>query len=254
MSEWEFYFINSCIDLDINWVSSHLINQRKNVYSHTSKVASDETTTPTKSRLNPHHYFLPSKPHENGLLSTSAGDSNGILLSLQTRRRIEEDYEPTLRQTSQDTKFDRNNFTKCQPRKMKTLIVDLFDYQEGAQIVVDRLYGGLDLVEDLAEKKLFCLAKCKSNRPSWLFKDFLHKIINNKKNPEIGDCAIANGTFKFDFGDIPFYAFSVVTKIKNQHSLTIDNFISTSHDEKSLQLSSVVREEGVMEKDDSVAT
>jgi hypothetical protein len=137
---------------------------------------------------------------------------------------------------------------------MKTLIVDLFDYQEGAQIVVDRLYGGLDLVEDLAEKKVFCLAKCKSNRPSWLFKDFLHKIINNKKNPEIGDCAIANGTFKFDFGDIPFYAFSVVTKIKNQHSLTIDNFISTSHDEKSLQLSSVVREEGVMEKDDSVAT
>lgn len=228
-----------------------MIAQTRKIYSHTVKVASDETTTPTKSRSNPHHYFVPSKPHSNGLLSTSAGDSNGVLLSLQTRRRIEEDHEATLRGV--DEKFDRNQFTKCKPRKMKTLIVELLDYQEGSKIVVDRLYGGLDLVQDLAAKKIFCLAKCKANRPSWLFKEFLHKVLS-QDSVKVGDCAIANGVFNFDFGEIPFFAFSVVTKIKNQNSITIDNFISTSHDHKSLELLKVVEEEGMMDKDDSVST
>ena len=55
-------------------------------------------------------------------------------------------------------------------------------------MIVDKLYGGLDLVESLARKKVFCVAKCRADRPSWLFSKYLHKFIRSK-NAQLGDYA-----------------------------------------------------------------
>ena len=52
-------------------------------------------------------------------------------------------------------------------------------YSVGSVVVVDRLYGCLAVVEALATKGVACVAKCKANRPSWLFKGYLHKFLRD---------------------------------------------------------------------------
>lgn len=240
ISKWRFYFLHSCIDYDIDWISAHLAQSTQKVYVPTLSLASDETMTPTKSKINPHHMYVPGKPHPNGILSTSCGDGNGILLSLQVRRRTTEDLEPLLASSRADLSFDRDDFTPAGKKKMKNLIVDLCNYNQGSTVVIDRLYGGLDVVEDLAKKKVFCVAKCKANRPTSIFKDFLHKAIRAKKELQLGDHAVATGVFVVGAEHIRFYCYSVVSQITAKKT-TIENWISTcpNHNEESIKINSI---------------
>jgi len=107
-------------------------------------------------------------------------------------------------------------------------------YPEGSVVVVDRLYGGLDLVEQLSNSKVYMVTKCKSNRPTWLFKNYLHKVLKDK----IGQYAACRGNFE---NDVPFVALSIISKIKGK-KLIIDNYISTLHD-NAIDIKEVLTEE-----------
>jgi len=77
--------------------------------------------TPIFHRKNiPHHIHVPGKPHPNGCIATTCGDLNGVLIFKQLTKSL-----------------------KCTAVDM---ISKLMIYPEGSVVVVDRLYGGLDLV------------------------------------------------------------------------------------------------------------
>lgn len=157
MTKTKFENITNCIDFEIDFLEKHLESSTSRIYTATQFKSSDETMTPIKSRVNSHHSYVPGKPHPNGNLSTSCGDANKVLLSMQLRRRINEDYESVMMRSSQDYEFTRQNHQKCPSRKMCDLITNLLNYSPGSVVVIDRLYGGLDVVEALAKKSVITL-------------------------------------------------------------------------------------------------
>lgn len=73
---------------------------------------------------------------------------------------------------------------------------------------------------------MYCVAKCKANRPTWLFKDLLHKVLSLQK--KLGACAMVKGMFCFPDRNIPFVAVSIILEMTGK-SPTIGNFISSAH-------------------------
>jgi len=128
------------------------------------------------------------------------------------------------------------------------LITDLTSFPEGSHIVVDRLYGSIDLIEELALKKVLCTAKCKSDRPSLFFKDFLHKILSSKGN-KIGSCASIIGKLNRNEENVPFAAYSCVSKTE-KGKIYYDNFISSGVVSGIMNLDSILSE-NVKKKNDS---
>lgn len=95
------------------------------------------------------------------------------------------------------------------------------EHQPGTTLVVDRLYGSLDLVQYYAEKGVYVVAKCKSDRPSWLFKDFLHSFLDKKTLEATQYCS---GVFPCG---TTFLAQSTVYEMKNDNPV-ITNFLTTN--------------------------
>ena len=73
---------------------------------------------PTNSLKNPHHMYIPSKPHRNGTLLTSVADEENVVLSYAIRRRITEDFDPLTHRSAPDMIFQRTQFQNCQKKKM----------------------------------------------------------------------------------------------------------------------------------------
>jgi len=103
MNKGRFKHLLMNLDCDLNWMSDHLTSQILKIYTPSKFLSSDETMCPSKSRNNPHHYFISGKPHPNGCLSTSCGDENKILVSIKLRRRIISDFDPLLYKKKRNT-------------------------------------------------------------------------------------------------------------------------------------------------------
>lgn len=80
--------------------------------------------------------------------------------------------------------------TKTSMRDLINNFVDKLPKDNGQYyIYADNYYGGLDVAADLATKGLKFTFTCRANRPSDLFKNFLHK--NMKKDDDLGNVAFA---------------------------------------------------------------
>jgi hypothetical protein len=108
LSKKRFNLLMQLLDYDIEWMCNFFSTQTKNFYVPTINISSDETMCPTKSHFNPHHMYVPGKPHPNGCLSTSCGDENYVLLSIKLRRRFEIDYDPIIWKSKDKFKPKRN--------------------------------------------------------------------------------------------------------------------------------------------------
>ena len=49
-------------------MEDHLRSHSRRACNPTKRISSDETMAPAKMRDNPHHLFVPGKPHPNGTL------------------------------------------------------------------------------------------------------------------------------------------------------------------------------------------
>ena len=103
--------------------------QKLQTYTHATNIsqiiAADETMSPSQAKNDPHHTYVPGKPCENGILCTSSGDQNVILLKLEPLRRLESDPQYLLAKTSVDIKLNKSNLLRAPKTTMKALITDL---------------------------------------------------------------------------------------------------------------------------------
>ena len=147
----------------------------------------------TQSKLNPHHIFVPSKPHPNRCFFNSVADSNGLMLNLSLRRRMKVDLDALLFNTKQNYHWSRNQFPAVPTDSTTNQVQKLLNYSSGSIICVDSYYGSYQTVEALAIKGVYCVCKCVSSnsyifilflsllfilvRPSWIFRDYLHPLL-----------------------------------------------------------------------------
>jgi len=134
LPEYWFQILHTCVDFEINWGENHLASSIANVYSPSRHKSSNETMTPYTGRSNPQHMYLPGKPHPNGVLSTSCGDENNILLALKIRRGVEEDFEFDV---YREQEFNCEELTPTKRKTVEELIVELGEYAVGLVIEVD---------------------------------------------------------------------------------------------------------------------
>ena len=227
MTQHRFRFMLSCIDYEIDVLAFHLAYYSSRATNISQIIAADETMSPSQAKNNPHHTYVPGKPCENGILCTSSGDQNGILLKLEPRRRLESDPQYLLAKTSADIKLNKSNLPRAPKTTMKALITDLtyeIPYAKNSCLVFDCLYAGLEVFENLSEKEYYGVGKCKSDRPSWLFKEYLHKILTAQEDLPLGAYAICKGTFTKT--KKTFYAWTIFSKLEKE-SRTFINFISS---------------------------
>jgi hypothetical protein len=165
-------FIDNNIDFVIAYVSKLENHCLSELYVSDWKLAADESMCPSKSSKNPHHMYVPNKPHPNGILFTSVADENLIMLSLKIRRRVKEDYETLTNRNKKEMEFSRTKLTSLPKQTTVDLINDLYKYPSGSVVVVDKLYGGLKLLKVLANKGIHTIASCRKDRPSYIFSQF----------------------------------------------------------------------------------
>lgn len=172
-------FIDNNINFHIDFVAKLEESLLRELYFPGWKLAVDETMCPTKSSKNPHHMYVPNKPHPNGILFTSVADENLLMLSLKIRRRVLEDPDIFVNRTKDEMAFNRTNYTPVPKKRTHELVEELYDYPEGSLVIVDKLYGGMNLLMNLAKRRVFMIGSCRSDRPSFLFKEFyIHLLIN----------------------------------------------------------------------------
>jgi hypothetical protein len=185
--------------------------------------------------------YIPCKPHKNGTLLTSVADQNNVILSYVIRRRIREDFDPYCHRNKSDLAFNRSEGTCVTKTKMVDLIYNLLpEWAPRSLIVVDRLYGGLNLVEGMVKKQVHVICTCKSNRPSFIFKNFLHKILiqmrGGRKLINPGDIISCHGYIPIPIPgreeSYRYIKFSVFVSAGHSKvgKLFLSNFLSTYHD------------------------
>lgn len=83
-----FYFINSCIFIDIE-AAQESISKVTDFYTPTNIIAihSDETIIESHQAYSPHRMHIPGKDHPDGILFTTAADSNSVMTVVANRNR-----------------------------------------------------------------------------------------------------------------------------------------------------------------------
>ena len=238
MSPKLFDHISNNIDFDIDYVQNCFNESLQSIYKPQSILSADETMAPSKSKNNPHHMFLPMKPHPNGTLFTSVADQKKMILAYNIRRRTEEDWQPLLQRYKEEIEFVRIDHLKSKSKKTSQMIKNLYIYPagkhyiiliyKGSTVVVDSLYGSLDLFEQFLKNGVHMVCKCRSNRPSFIFKDFLHKIIE-KTDKTIGTSVSCSGNIQTKEGHVKFSAYTILTQTRNGHIIK-NNFLSSIHE------------------------
>lgn len=108
----KFDHIMNCLDFDIDFLQDSFNESLQGIYQPTCILSADETMTPSKSRNNPHHMFIPGKPHPNGTLFTSVADENHLILGYKIRRRDKEDWQALLHRYTEEIRYDRSQCAK----------------------------------------------------------------------------------------------------------------------------------------------
>ena len=112
----------------------------------------DESINPFRGRKNPHHVFIPRKPHPHGLKNWVTVDYSGFCLDCSLFRRgepPEKTHNTLLRMTEQ--------------------------LSEDSLVVADSYFGSMKSLEGLVERNQHALLACRANRPSGIFKNRLCK-------------------------------------------------------------------------------
>lgn len=107
---------------------------------------------------------------------------------------------------------------------------DLFAYYLGSVVVVDSLYGSLKLATLLVERDVHIVCKCRSDRPSFIFKNYLYKILEKSHDGDkVGNTVSCTGYIRRNDGSyVKFSAYTIVTQSRSGAKIK-NNFISTIH-------------------------
>ena len=124
---------------------------------------------PTQSRLNPHHIYIPDKPHPNGCFFNSVADSNGLMLKLSLHRRMKSDIDSVLFNTKDNYHWLRNQFPATSVDSTVDQVQKLFPYSPSTVVCVDSYYGSFDTVKALALKGVYCVCKCVKSNFTFLY-------------------------------------------------------------------------------------
>lgn len=180
---------------------------------------------PFEGHHNPHHTFIPGKPHPNGILFTTSADENFFLHGLSPRFRLQTDFDPVLFREQEMYTLDESKFKKTH-NDTCTNVLEVMQYPKGSVVVIDRGYGSLEIVQKLCENGVFCVAKCPASHPTFIFKGFLHTILFNQKPNKLGQAVYCVG--KFPNSDFHYTALTVIAGRRGK-TWIVDNFISSYH-------------------------
>jgi len=173
------------------------------------------------------------------------------------RRRVKVDTDVLTQRNSNEINFNRSNYLKADKQRVHEMIDTLTNYRVGSILTVDRFYGGIQLIETMALKGVNIVASCSANRPSWIFREFLHPILFKKfgllENLPSGQLISCKGYLPFLKSDstrvyIRFYAHSIVSMSMSGKPI-INNFLSTIHGVTVDYLSHFIPAENYMTKE-----
>ena len=119
---------------------------------------------PTQVRLNPHHTFIPNKPHPNGCMLNSVSDSKGMMLNLILRRRMSEDIDIVLFQNKSSYSWNRSQFIPQPTISPTNQVKNIFSYATGSIVCIDSYYGSYETVYMLAKSGVYCVCKCMNSK------------------------------------------------------------------------------------------
>jgi len=211
-------------------------------------VAADESMIPYRGRRNPHHVYIPNKPHPNGIKLYTAADSSHYIFNFTLHRRAEEieepQYDPILYCSKQ--KFGRKRTIRR--KTVVEVVLDLVSpFSQGHCFYLDSYYGGLDLVRALVQKGYHAIMTCKSNRPSLVFRDLLQK----EDYPHFGSWNAAYGWIeilkekpKEQYGEDTIVVDSDSEEESEEESVNEESIKEDSEDEESEEESEGEESEG----------
>ena len=180
---------------------------------------------PFEGHNNPHHFYIPGKPHPNGVLYTTAADMNHFLHGISPRPCLNTDFDPLLFRDQEMYTLDRSKYKKTHNDSC-TNVLEVMQYPKGSIVVIDRGYGSIEIVDKLRQNGIFCVAKCPAARPTFIFKGFLHTILLHQKPTKLGQAVYCIG--RFPHSDFHYTALTVVAG-RSGKKWIFDNFISSYH-------------------------
>lgn len=157
-----------------------------------------------------HHTFISGKPHPNGLLLSTVGDSNKILFGVLPRRRTPADVDAAVHRSYGSSAREQGELL---PIKTTTsMICELLSRVQtrgrDVFVVVDSLYGSLELLKQLEVRGIGGILKCRADRPCWIFSTLRWMVHQQHKlKAPLGAHASMTGCLS---GEKAFTAFSIV--------------------------------------------
>lgn len=153
----KFYEINNQIHFDINFIINKINLLFKKFYDPEDVLVIDETLILFKG-ICKFRQHVPNKPYNTGLKYFSLCDSSKYLYHFWLYQGKKIDQPP--------------NSVK---NIIKTFIHNIPDI-EGRRILADNYYGSLDIAKYLNKKKIQFIFTCRTNRPSFLWKDLQENL------------------------------------------------------------------------------
>lgn len=236
-----FYLLNSCVSIIVE-EGQEIITAVNDFYKSTSVIAGDETCFACKSKMNPAHTMAPSKPKKNVIMFTSSADSNKVIGGFKIRGRTADLnlFLPHYMQTPEN--FDRVDHVPQQPIQFHTEMEAVVkkQAQPNSVSVTDRLYSGIQLLKQFGILEKAIVMKCKSDRPSFLFKNLLHKLFD-KSTSKVGDYAYGIGDVALG-GKVVRFKFLTVVEKKDLSTgkLVFGNYMTSLDLSCDLQASKIV--------------
>lgn len=177
MSKRKYSEMFRCLDLDINqWLE--LLNQEFIGKKPITKLVSvDETMVPFRGRGNPHHIFIPRKPHPHGLKFETIADTDRYLFQLHLHRRTANEVTAPVLLNQKKQPLIRESMVEAPKETIVEVLKGLLFPLENKDhfVVADRYYGGLKELNAVSEMGMDVLFKCKKNRPTVLWNE-IHSL------------------------------------------------------------------------------
>ena len=180
------------------------INERMGeLWVPSNYVVLDESMVAFKGRKNPHHVFIPRKPHPHGIKNWSVVDFSGYLLSFSRYCRVDVEGD----------KVDSEPVVDTVDRMVGHL-------PENTVVLCDSYFGSVVCMKRLAEKGIHCLFSCNKSRPAYLFKDMLCASLEKDGDDKSCYGVVA---WKGEEGEVPFIANAFQSK--NRKLCTLSTLI-----------------------------
>jgi hypothetical protein len=100
MSLTRFKEVLSSLDFSLPEFVELIRSRVQELWKPSTHLSLDESMAPFQGRMNPHHLFVPRKPHPHGLKFYTLADASGDVLNLALHKRTAEDqgelHDPLL--------------------------------------------------------------------------------------------------------------------------------------------------------------